>query len=104
MMTIVSNASKLPCRKPARALEERDRMSKCFKVAVVQAASLPEDSKGSAAKAVALIEEAAREGGRLIVFPEAFIGGYPKGASFGTPVGMRKLEGRDAYQRYHGGA
>ena len=49
-------------------------------------------------------EEAAREGGRLIVFPEAFIGGYPKGASFGTPVGMRKLEGRDAYQRYHGGA
>ena len=61
-------------------------MSEYFKVAVVQAASLPEDSKGSAARAVALSGEAAKEGGRLIVFPEAFIGGCPKGASFGTPL------------------
>lgn len=76
-------------------------MTKGFKAAVVQAASLPEDSMASAAKAASLIDEAAGAGAKLIVFPEAFIGGYPKGNSFGTPVGMRKPEGRDAYRRYH---
>src|SRR3546814_7154868 len=55
----------------------------------------------SAAKAASLIDEAAGAGAKLIVFPEAFIGGYPKGNSFGTPVGMRKPGGRDAYRRYH---
>lgn len=76
-------------------------MAETFKAAVVQAASQPVDPRGSAAKAAALIEEAAGSGAKLIVFPEAFIGGYPKGNSFGTPVGMRKPEGRDAYRRYH---
>src|SRR3546814_7961744 len=69
-------------------------MTKTFKAAVVQAASLPEDSMASAAKAASLIDEAAGAGAKLIVFPEAFIGGYPKGNSFGTPVGMRKPGGR----------
>lgn len=76
-------------------------MSQPFKAAVVQAASLPHDSLGSARKAAGLIRKAAGEGARLIVFPEAFLGGYPKGASFGTPVGMRKPEGREAYRVYH---
>src|SRR3546814_13575245 len=50
------------------------------------------------------MREAAAAGARLAVFPEVLIGGYPKGASFGTPVGMRKPEGRDAFRRYHEGA
>src|SRR3546814_17281832 len=75
-------------------------MTKTFKAAVVQAASLPEDSMASAATAASLIDEAAGAGAKLIVFPEAFIGGYPKGHSFGTPVGMSKPGGRDAYRRY----
>lgn len=79
-------------------------MTQSYKAAVVQAASLPTDPAGSARKGAALIHEAARAGARLIVFPEAFLGGYPKGASFGTPVGMRKPEGRADYQRYHEGA
>ena len=76
-------------------------MTNIFKAAVVQAASLPRDSVASAAKAVDLIRKAAGEGARLIVFPEAFLGGYPKGASFGTPVGMRKPQGREDFRVYH---
>lgn len=76
-------------------------MPQPFKAAVVQAACDPYDSLASAHKAAALITKAAAAGAKLIVFPEAFLGGYPKGASFGTPVGMRKPQGREDYRRYH---
>jgi nitrilase len=76
-------------------------MTAPFKAAVVQAASHPQDSLASARKAAELIARAANEGARLSVFPEAFLGGYPKGASFGTPVGMRKPQGRLDYQAYY---
>src|SRR5687767_12410481 len=72
-----------------------------FKAAVIQAASIPHDSLASAKKAAALIGTAAAQGAKLVVFPEAFLGGYPKGASFGTPVGMRKPQGRLDYQAYY---
>ena len=75
-----------------------------YKAAVIQAAAVPFDPVGSARKAAALTREAAARGARLAVFPEVFIGGYPKGCSFGTPVGMRRPEGRDAFRRYHEGA
>ena len=75
-----------------------------YKAAVVQAASLPSDAMGAAAKAASLIRQVAAAGARLAVFPEAFIGGYPKGASFGTQVGMRTPEGRAQFERYHAGA
>lgn len=75
-----------------------------YKGAVVQASSIPFEPVASAEKAARLMREAAAAGARLAVFPEVFIGGYPKGASFGTPVGMRKPEGRDAFRRYHEGA
>ena len=39
-----------------------------------------------------------------MVFPEALIGGYPKGTSFGAPIGMRKPAGRAAFARYHAAA
>jgi len=71
-----------------------------FRAAVVQAASDPAGSAASAAKAARLIAEARAAGARLAVFPEAFIGGYPKGARFGAPVGLRLPEGREAYARY----
>lgn len=75
-----------------------------FKVAVAQIASLPDDSLATAEKAAATLREAAGQGARLVVFPEALIGGYPKGASFGAPIGMRKPEGREAFARYHANA
>jgi nitrilase len=76
-------------------------MSESFTAAVVQAASLPSDALGSARKAARLIAEAGTNGAKLVVFPEAFIGGYPKGASFGTPVGMRKPQGREDFRTYY---
>jgi nitrilase len=75
-----------------------------FKVAVVQMASVPNDPLATAEAAANRLREAAAEGARLVVFPEALIGGYPKGASFGAPIGMRKPEGRAAFARYHAAA
>jgi nitrilase len=36
----------------------------------------------------------------LLVMPEAILGGYPKGESFGTQLGFRQESGRDTYMRY----
>jgi nitrilase len=52
----------------------------------------------------ALAARAADSRAQIIVFPEAFVGGYPKGIDFGTRVGGRKPEGRVWFRRYHEGA
>lgn len=75
-----------------------------FKAAVVQASSVPFEPMKSAEKAANLIRNAAREGATLAVFPEAFLGGYPKGASFGTVVGKRTEAGRSHFLSYMEGA
>jgi hypothetical protein len=54
-------------------------MSK-YIAAVVQAGSYPDEPLKSASKTADMIREAASRGARLAVFPEAFIGGFPKGA------------------------
>src|SRR2546427_9291172 len=46
-------------------------------VAIVQQAPVFLDRAATLAKAVAAIDEAAQAGARLIVFPEAFVPGYP---------------------------
>lgn len=79
-------------------------MSQPFKAAVVQMASFPDNPLATAEAAAARLREAAANGARLVVFPEALVGGYPKGASFGAPIGMRKPEGRAAFARYHAAA
>lgn len=79
-------------------------MTQRVKVAVAQLASVPFRPLAAAEKAAEAIRSAAAEGVELILFPEAYLGGYPKGASFGTPVGMRKPEGREAFRRYWEGS
>lgn len=74
------------------------------RVAVIQASSIPFDAAAATEKACRLIGKVSAEGARLAVFPEAFIGGYPKGASFGNVIGNRHPEGRVLYQRYVEGA
>jgi nitrilase len=71
------------------------------RVAVVQAAAVPFDRNACVDKAVRLIGEAAATGAKVVVFPEAFIGGYPKGLDFGTVLGRRDVEGREEFRRYH---
>jgi nitrilase len=70
------------------------------KVAVVQAAPILFDREATVDKALRLTSEAAENGSRLILFPEAFIPAYPRGLSFGTVVGDRKPEGRLTWERY----
>jgi nitrilase len=45
-------------------------------------------------------EAAAAEGVELAVFPEAYVGGYPKGLDFGARIGTRSPEGREDFLRY----
>jgi nitrilase len=47
------------------------------RLAVIQRPPVLLDRKGTLAVAVAAVAEAARGGANLIVFPEAFIPGYP---------------------------
>jgi len=74
------------------------------RVAVVQAGSVAFDLDATFTRFESLAREAADAGAELAVFPEAFFGGYPKGADFGTRVGFRKPEGRELYRRYHDAA
>ena len=75
-----------------------------IKVAAVQAATIPFDGPAATQRTVALIAEAAALGAKIAVFPEAFIGGYPKGLDFGCSVGRRTAEGRADFVRYVRGA
>ncbi|MCD1261746.1 carbon-nitrogen hydrolase family protein [Paenibacillus athensensis] len=73
---------------------------KQVRVAVVQAAPQLFDTGGALARIAELTQAAALQGAQLVVFPEAFVPGYPRGLSFGTRVGSRSGEGRSDWQRY----
>ncbi len=75
-----------------------------FTAAVVQTASVAFDPAATVEKVGAFTKTAASDGARLVVFPEAFVGGYPKGLDFGARVGMRSAAGRDAFRVYYDGA
>ena len=71
-----------------------------FKVAVVQAAPVLFDREASVEKACRLTIEAAAQGAKVILFPEAFVPAYPRGLGFGTVVGSRSTQGRLTWQTY----
>mgnify|MGYP001004434355 CR=1 FL=1 len=70
-------------------------------VAVVQAAPVLFDTPRSIQKLADLVANAAKQRAELVVFPEAFIGGYPKGHDFGVTLGIRSPEGRDEFRRLY---
>jgi len=72
---------------------------KAVRVAVVQAAPVLFDTHKSLQKLADLTADAAKQRAELVVFPEAYIAGYPKGQDFGVSVGVRSPEGRDEFRR-----
>jgi nitrilase len=75
-------------------------MTDTSRVAVVQAAPVVFECSATLAKVRKLAAEAAGGGAQLVLFPEAFVSGYPRGISFGTVIGQRTPEGRDHFRRY----
>ena len=69
------------------------------KVAVVQAAPVAFDRERTLEKVRALAADAARQGARLLLFPEAFVSAYPRGLDFGATVGDRSAQGREEFRR-----
>ncbi len=71
-----------------------------FMAAVVQAASVAFDRERTLQKTADLAADARRRGASLVVFPEAFVSGYPRGLDFGAVVGARSEAGREDFRRY----
>lgn len=72
--------------------------------AVVQASPIAGDTRETVSKAAGRIGECGKLGAQLVVFPEAFIGGYPKGADFNIFIGARTPEGRAEFAAYSSSA
>jgi nitrilase len=99
-----SRSGASPHRERLQGPSPRPGLPDPVRVAVVQPASFPFDTPGAVERVRALTARAAAEGARLVLFPEAFVGGYPWGLRFGTAVGGRSEEGKDAFRRYWAGA
>jgi nitrilase len=87
--------------KTARGKRQLERSSeKPFTVAVVQATPVIFNRERTLQKVQSLTAEAARQGARLVLFPEAFVSAYPRGLDFGAVVGSRTDQGREQFRRY----
>ena len=73
-------------------------------VAALQMGASPLGTQQTLADILAYESEIKASGARLVVLPEALLGGYPKGEIFGTRLGYRLPEGREAFARYLAGA
>ncbi|SMF83549.1 nitrilase [Paenibacillus uliginis N3/975] len=74
--------------------------SQHIRVAVVQDAPILFNKQSAMDKIDGHTRDAAEQGADLVVFPEVFLGGYPRGLSFGTRVGSRNTDGRKDWERY----
>ena len=71
-----------------------------LKVSVAQIGSAMFDTPATLPRVESACRSAAALGSRLLVLPEAIIGGYPKALTFGATVGIRTDEGRQQFLRY----
>ncbi|EHK47735.1 nitrilase [Trichoderma atroviride IMI 206040] len=78
-------------------------MPKILKVAAAQCRTL--DTNANTLKQLeAKVKEAATLGVDLILFPEVYLGGYPRFATFGAKIGQRTPDGYQQYLTYFQGA
>ena len=73
-------------------------------LSVLQIGSVPSSTQETLEKILSYEAEIKRSGADIVVMPEAILGGYPKGESFGTQLGFRLESGRDTYQKYYDAA
>ncbi|MEM7380886.1 MAG: carbon-nitrogen hydrolase family protein [Bacteroidota bacterium] len=71
------------------------------KVGVVQESPVFFDKAKTIEKLQELTSTYAAQGCDLLVFPESFVPGYPRGFTFGAKVGSRTKEGRKLYTEYY---
>ncbi|EMC92289.1 hypothetical protein BAUCODRAFT_115762 [Baudoinia panamericana UAMH 10762] len=74
-------------------------MPRKLRLAVSQSRTLATLSETLSSLA-ATTREAAARGVDLILFPEAFLGGYPRSCDFGATVGSRTDQGREQFLQY----
>ncbi len=79
-------------------------MADPVRVAVAQPEPAFFDPDAAIDTIAAMTADAAGQRARLVLFPEAFVGGYPWGLAFGTAIGGRLPEGRRGWERYWRGA
>lgn len=73
-------------------------------VAALQIGALPEGKAATLEQILSYEAAIIDAGAQLVVMPEALLGGYPKGEGFGTQLGYRLPEGREAFARYFANA
>ncbi|QGY29190.1 carbon-nitrogen hydrolase family protein [Pantoea cypripedii] len=73
-------------------------------VAVLQMGSAPAGKAQTLEKILSYEDQIIASGARLVVMPEALLGGYPKGETFGTQLGYRLPEGRETWAEYFANA
>lgn len=71
------------------------------KVCLIQDSPVFFDKDKTLDKIETLVKKYAKQGCELIVFPESFVPGYPRGFSFGAVIGSRTDEGRNLYNEYY---
>ncbi|WP_394748680.1 carbon-nitrogen hydrolase family protein [Spongiimicrobium salis] len=71
------------------------------KVGLVQESPVFFDKEESLKKTEVLVKKYAAEGCELLVFPESFIPGYPRGFTFGANIGRRSDSGKALYAEYY---
>ncbi|WP_200769670.1 carbon-nitrogen hydrolase family protein [Halarsenatibacter silvermanii] len=69
--------------------------------AVVQASPALMDKEQTLEKSLRLIKEASQKGAEIVVFPESFLSGYPRGLNFGCKIGSRSDAGREDYLKFY---
>ena len=84
----------------ATILKRKEHMNQKVKVALVQSAPVLFNLGRTLDKIDSLVQSASKHNPQLILFPEAFIPAYPRGLSFGSPVGSRSETGRDLWHLY----
>lgn len=74
------------------------------RISVLQIGSSPEGTKATLDKILSYEDAIKTAAPDLLVMPEATLGGYPKGESFGTQLGFRTESGRDSFKKYYDAA